>query len=113
MVLSQSGSHLPTTLLAEDECAGCVEHRRLGDGPERAHSVSYSQTRSTFQPARCPMPTSREDLFGCDTLVATATGTADRSVIFAKNSDRLPDECQHLRVYPSRDWDKDATVCCQ
>jgi dipeptidase len=59
------------------------------------------------------MPTSRKDLFGCDTLVATATGTADRSVIFAKNSDRLPDECQHLRVYPSRDWDKGATLRCQ
>jgi secernin len=59
------------------------------------------------------MPTSREDLFGCDTLVATATATVDRSVIFAKNSDRLPDECQHLRVYPSRDWEKDATVRCQ
>jgi hypothetical protein len=50
---------------------------------------------------------------GCDTLVATATGTADRSVLFAKNSDRLPDECQHLRVYPSRDWDRGATVRCQ
>jgi dipeptidase len=59
------------------------------------------------------MPTSREDLVGCDTLVATATSTADRSVIFAKNSDRLPDECQHLRVYPSRDWEKGATVRCQ
>lgn len=59
------------------------------------------------------MATSREDLFGCDTLVATATGTADRSVIFAKNSDRLPDECQHLRVYPSRDWEKGAGVRCQ
>ena len=59
------------------------------------------------------MPTSCEDLFGCDTLVATATGTADRSIIFAKNSDRLPDECQHLRVYPSRDWNSGATVRCQ
>lgn len=59
------------------------------------------------------MPTAREDLFGCDTLVATATGTADRSVIFAKNSDRLPDECQHLRVYPAREWEKEATVRCQ
>jgi dipeptidase len=59
------------------------------------------------------MLTSREDLLGCDTLVATATATADRSVIFAKNSDRLPDECQHLRVYPSRDHDKCATVRCQ
>jgi dipeptidase len=59
------------------------------------------------------MPTSREDLFGCDTLLATATATADRSVIFAKNSDRLPDECQHLRVYPSRDWENGARVRCQ
>ena len=59
------------------------------------------------------MPTSHEDLFGCDTLVATATGTADRSVIFAKNSDRLPDECQHLRVYPARDWERGAAVRCQ
>jgi secernin len=59
------------------------------------------------------MPTARDDLLGCDTLVATATATADRSVIFAKNSDRLPDECQHLRVYPARDWDRGATVRCQ
>ncbi len=56
------------------------------------------------------MPTSPDNLIGCDTLVATATGTADRSVIFAKNSDRLADECQHLRIFPARDWDKDATV---
>jgi dipeptidase len=59
------------------------------------------------------MPTAREDLLGCDTLVATTTGTADRSVIFAKNSDRLPDECQHLRVYPAREWDRGTTVRCQ
>jgi dipeptidase len=59
------------------------------------------------------MPTSREELFGCDTLVATATATADRSVIFAKNSDRHPEECQHLRVSPSRDWERGATVQCQ
>jgi dipeptidase len=59
------------------------------------------------------MPTVREDLLGCDTLVATATGTADRSVIFAKNSDRLPEERQHLRVYPARDWRSGAAVRCQ
>ena len=58
------------------------------------------------------MPTPREDLLGCDTLVATAAATADRSVILAKNSDRLPDECQHLRVYPSRDREKGAAVRC-
>jgi dipeptidase len=49
----------------------------------------------------------------CDTLVAAATDTTDRSVIFAKNSDRLPDECQHLRMYPSRDWQSSAVVRCQ
>jgi dipeptidase len=59
------------------------------------------------------MPTAREGLFGCDTVVATTTATADRSVIFAKNSDRLPDECQHLRVYPARDWQRGAMVRCQ
>lgn len=59
------------------------------------------------------MSTAHEDLFGCDTLVATATGTADQSVIFAKNSDRLPDECQHLRMFPSRDCEKGAMVRCQ
>jgi dipeptidase len=59
------------------------------------------------------MPPPRDDLIGCDTLVATATDTADGSVIFAKNSDRHPDECQHLRVYPARDWDRGAAVRCQ
>jgi dipeptidase len=53
------------------------------------------------------------DLIGCDTLVATSTATADRSVIFAKNSDRLPDECQHLRMYAARDWAAGSVVRCQ
>jgi dipeptidase len=55
----------------------------------------------------------REELLGCDTMVATSTATADRSVIFAKNSDRHPDECQHLRIFSARDWQADATVRCQ
>ena len=59
------------------------------------------------------MPAIREDLLSCDTMLATAPSTADRSVIFAKNSDRLPDECQHLRVYASRDWPGGAAVRCQ
>jgi dipeptidase len=59
------------------------------------------------------MMTPHEDLLGCDTMVATATGTADRSVIFAKNSDRLAEECQHLRIYPSRDWQRGERVRCQ
>ena len=54
-----------------------------------------------------------EALFGCDTLVATSTATADGSVIFAKNSDRHPDECQHLKLYPVQDWKRDAVVHCQ
>jgi dipeptidase len=59
------------------------------------------------------MPTAGEDLIGCDTLVATATATADHSVLFAKNSDRHPEECQHLRIHPSRDWERGAMVRCQ
>jgi secernin len=59
-------------------------------------------------PGDCP-----ESLVGCDTLVATSSATADGSVIFAKNSDRLPDECQHLRVYPARDWEHGALLRCQ
>jgi dipeptidase len=59
------------------------------------------------------MTSPRDDLFGCDTLVATGTATTDRSVIFAKNSDRLPDECQHLKIYPARDWAREAMVRCQ
>jgi secernin len=59
------------------------------------------------------MSTFPDDLMGCDTLVATSTATADKSVIFAKNSDRHPDECQHLRIYPSRDWPTGAEVRCQ
>src|SRR3954463_1905200 len=69
--------------------------------------------RSFLRLLRWAMPTSRDEPLGCDTLVATATGTADRSVIFAKKSDRHPDEGQPLRVYPGRDWDRGATVRCQ
>jgi Beta-lactamase len=56
------------------------------------------------------MSISRKDLFGCDSRVATTISIADRSVIFSKKSDRLPDECQQLSDYPSRDWEKGATV---
>jgi dipeptidase len=54
-----------------------------------------------------------EDLLGCDTLVATGSATADGSVIFAKNSDRHAEECQHLRIYPARGWEAGAEVRCQ
>jgi secernin len=66
-----------------------------------------------FSTAACTMPNLTEGLLGCDTMVATATATADRSVIFAKNSDRHPEECQHLRLYPARDWAPGASVRCQ
>jgi secernin len=59
------------------------------------------------------MATLRDEPLGCDTLVATSTGTADRSVIFAKNSDRHAEECQHLRMHAARDWPAGASVRCQ
>lgn len=52
-------------------------------------------------------------LVGCDTLIATSSATADGSTIFAKNSDRHPEECQHLRLYAAQDWGPDAAVRCQ
>jgi len=58
-------------------------------------------------------PYGSESLVGCDTLVATPSATADGTVIFAKNSDRLPDECQHLRVCPARDWEPGGLLRCQ
>jgi dipeptidase len=36
----------------------------------------------------------------CDTIVAVGAATADGSTLFAKNSDREPDEAQNIRVYP-------------
>lgn len=53
------------------------------------------------------------DLFGCDTLVAAPPATASGRVLFAKNSDRHPDECQHLRVFPAREWRAGEMVRCQ
>jgi secernin len=38
----------------------------------------------------------------CDTIVATKTATADGSVIFAKNSDREPNEAQHIEYHPEK-----------
>src|SRR5207249_7382130 len=84
------------------------------DSFRRADPVSYSRVTFLFSEAVSHMtPIASQDLFGCDTLVATQAGTADRSVIFAKNSDRLPDECQHLRVYPACEWEKGARLRCQ
>jgi hypothetical protein len=38
----------------------------------------------------------------CDTLVALGPATARGATLFAKNSDRPPDEAQHVRWYPPR-----------
>lgn len=57
-----------------------------------------------------PIP---EHIVGCDTLIATASATADGSVIFAKNSDRHPEECQQLKLYPAQDCAASDEVRCQ
>ncbi len=38
----------------------------------------------------------------CDTIVATKEATRDGSVIFAKNSDREPNEAQSIEYHPAR-----------
>ncbi len=45
-----------------------------------------------------------ELLIGCDTLVATGSATSDGSVLFAKNSDRHPDECRHLVNFAAAEY---------
>jgi secernin len=49
----------------------------------------------------------------CDTSVVLGSMTADGSVIFAKNSDRPPNECQPLHHCPRRRHSSGATVSCQ
>ncbi|GAB1472442.1 dipeptidase [Chloroflexota bacterium] len=39
----------------------------------------------------------------CDTLIATKLVTADGTAVFGKNSDRLPNEGQHLISFPAAD----------
>ena len=49
----------------------------------------------------------------CDTSVVLGSLTADGSVIFAKNSDRPPNECQPLHHSPRRQHPAGATASCQ
>src|SRR3954452_11819423 len=49
----------------------------------------------------------------CDTSVVLGSLTADGSVIFAKNSDRPPNECQPLYHSPRQQHPAGATVKCQ
>lgn len=48
----------------------------------------------------------------CDTMVALPGSTADGSVIFAKNSDRYPNESQHIEFHPAADHPGGSTLKC-
>jgi secernin len=48
----------------------------------------------------------------CDTVVALGKATADGSVLFAKNSDRDPNEAQELVIFPAADHTKDSPLQC-
>lgn len=48
----------------------------------------------------------------CDTLVALGSATADGSVLFAKNSDREPNEAHELLLLPPADHPAGSRVQC-
>ena len=48
----------------------------------------------------------------CDTVVATGEVTADGMTVFGKNSDREPNEAQHLAHIPAADHTPDSRVKC-
>ena len=48
----------------------------------------------------------------CDTLVATSEATIDRVTVFAKNSDREPNEAQQLVFVPAQDFPPGSSVQC-
>src|SRR4051812_31507809 len=54
-----------------------------------------------------------EQMLSCDTSVVLGTATVDGAVIFAKNSDRPPNECQPLFHAPRQQHAAVATVQCQ
>ncbi|RLE70917.1 MAG: peptidase U34 [Thermoprotei archaeon] len=47
----------------------------------------------------------------CDTLVVLGNASKDGAVIFAKNSDREPNEAQVLEFYPRMEHDEDTVKC--
>jgi len=49
----------------------------------------------------------------CDTMVALGAATADGQTLFAKNSDRLPAECQSLVQWDRRAHPRGAVTRCQ
>lgn len=48
----------------------------------------------------------------CDTLVALGNATLDGSVIFAKNSDREPNEAHHILIMPAAEYPHGSMVQC-
>jgi secernin len=48
----------------------------------------------------------------CDTLVATPEATADGVTVFAKNSDRDPNEAHHLLYVSAADHPRGGSVGC-
>jgi dipeptidase len=48
----------------------------------------------------------------CDTLIATRSATANNIALFAKNSDRHPNEGQALKYFRAADYDVNARVKC-
>jgi len=48
----------------------------------------------------------------CDTVVALQSATLDGSVIFAKNSDRYPNEAQCIEITPRMEYPPDSAVQC-
>ena len=56
---------------------------------------------------------SPDALTGCDTMVALGSSTASGQTLFAKNSDRLPEECQPLVQVKRAKHNPDSTLRCQ
>ncbi len=48
----------------------------------------------------------------CDTMVVTPEASADGVMLFGKNSDRAPNEAQHLAVVPAADHGSGSKVMC-